>query len=389
MKRLMPLLLFALFILPSAPAYAAGEDGFAVESAAITLYEDGYAHVSVRIQVNETLPEATLPLPSNVTMNLLVLDENNTLLDYEVQDGKITIFTLGAAGASLEYDTPSLLSYESGVWTFKANMTFNWMVWLPENAEVVYLSGVPDGIDVQDGVIAISIPAGAWEISYVIPPATPASFEIVSFNVDRASVKAGGWVNVTVHVRNVGDLEGSYTIHLRANGTVIDERTVTLAGGGEATVTFQLKPTRPGSLILEADGHAATLRVEEIGEEASVEEEAPPETGETSSAAQPGISTEHLAALVLAAAGSAAALILWRGRKPNVERMMKDAYLRDEEKKVLGFLAGRGGRAFESEIRKQFPEIPRTSLWRLIRRLERNGMVSVRRVGGVNLVELK
>ena len=67
MKRLMPLLLLAPFILQSTPAYTAGEEGFAIESAEATLYRDGYAHISLRIHVNETLPEVTVPPLSNVT----------------------------------------------------------------------------------------------------------------------------------------------------------------------------------------------------------------------------------------------------------------------------------------------------------------------------------
>ena len=72
-----------------------------------------------------------------------------------------------------------------------------------------------------------------------------------------------------------------------------------------------------------------------------------------------------------------------------IRRRREIESLRSEEIEVLRFLREKGGRALEAEIRERFPDIPRTSMWRLIRRLERQGKVRVRKVGLQNLVELK
>lgn len=72
-----------------------------------------------------------------------------------------------------------------------------------------------------------------------------------------------------------------------------------------------------------------------------------------------------------------------------VRRRSRIRDLRSEEVEVLRFLKERGGRVLESELRERFPDIPRTSMWRLIRRLERQGIVRVRKVGLQNLVEMK
>ncbi|MEM0253209.1 MAG: hypothetical protein QXK78_01445 [Candidatus Bathyarchaeia archaeon] len=63
--------------------------------------------------------------------------------------------------------------------------------------------------------------------------------------------------------------------------------------------------------------------------------------------------------------------------------------LRAEEAEVVRFLREHGGRALEAELREAFPQIPRTSMWRLIKRLEREGVLSVKKVGLQNVVELK
>jgi len=63
-------------------------------------------------------------------------------------------------------------------------------------------------------------------------------------------------------------------------------------------------------------------------------------------------------------------------------------YLRNEDKNLLDYLCEKQGVAFESEIRNKFV-LPRTSLWRLIKRLEREELVETVKIGGQNLVKLK
>jgi uncharacterized membrane protein len=72
-----------------------------------------------------------------------------------------------------------------------------------------------------------------------------------------------------------------------------------------------------------------------------------------------------------------------------VRRRSRIKDLRNEEVEVLRFLKERGGRVLESELRERFPDIPRTSMWRLIRRLEKQGIVRVRKVGLQKLLEMK
>ncbi|MEM1995119.1 MAG: hypothetical protein QXW32_06615 [Nitrososphaerales archaeon] len=62
--------------------------------------------------------------------------------------------------------------------------------------------------------------------------------------------------------------------------------------------------------------------------------------------------------------------------------------LRPDDKEVLRFLAEVGGEAFESELRSRF-NLPKTSMWRMVRRLKREGLVDVKKVGGQNLVYIR
>lgn len=97
------------------------------------------------------------------------------------------------------------------------------------------------------------------------------------------------------------------------------------------------------------------------------------------------------AAVVIATAVAIAAFLFYRKRKgPSVGKILKDnPQLGKEDQAVIQFLKEKGGKAFEAELREKFPDIPRTSLWRLVRRLEHLEIVEVKKVGLENQVELK
>jgi uncharacterized membrane protein len=79
--------------------------------------------------------------------------------------------------------------------------------------------------------------------------------------------------------------------------------------------------------------------------------------------------------------------------KSNLQNFVSDAIrqkgnLKPEEKDILLFISENEGAAFEGEIRNKFI-LPKTSLWRLIKRLERENLIEVTKIGGQNLIKLK
>jgi uncharacterized membrane protein len=85
-----------------------------------------------------------------------------------------------------------------------------------------------------------------------------------------------------------------------------------------------------------------------------------------------------------------ALFIITKKRKINPKKTInRNPHLSKEDKAVIEFLAEKDGKAFEAEIRQRFPEMPRTSLWRLIKRLEKSEIIEVERIGLENQVKLK
>ena len=54
----------------------------------------------------------------------------------------------------------------------------------------------------------------------------------------------------------------------------------------------------------------------------------------------------------------------------------------------LKYIAEKGGVAYETEIREKF-NMPKSTMWRLVRRLARDGLVEVKKTGGQNLIRIK
>lgn len=54
----------------------------------------------------------------------------------------------------------------------------------------------------------------------------------------------------------------------------------------------------------------------------------------------------------------------------------------------MKFISNNGGQVFESELRKKFLQ-PRTTMWRAVKRLERNGIIEIEKKDLQNLVKLR
>ena len=48
--------------------------------------------------------------------------------------------------------------------------------------------------------------------------------------------------------------------------------------------------------------------------------------------------------------------------------------MREDDKEIVKFISEKGGQVFESDLRKKFLQ-PRTTMWRAVKRLEREGIV--------------
>jgi len=62
--------------------------------------------------------------------------------------------------------------------------------------------------------------------------------------------------------------------------------------------------------------------------------------------------------------------------------------LRYNDREILEFIAEKGGEALETEIREKF-KLPRTTAWRMTKRLQKEQIIDVQKIGEQNLLKIK
>jgi len=71
----------------------------------------------------------------------------------------------------------------------------------------------------------------------------------------------------------------------------------------------------------------------------------------------------------------------------NIEKVLEMPDLREDDKEIIKFIHENGDSALESDLRKKFL-LPRTTMWRAVKRLERHGLIEITKKDLQNLIKL-
>jgi len=93
---------------------------------------------------------------------------------------------------------------------------------------------------------------------------SPASFTVSGLSVSPSTVNVGQQVSIRVNITNTGDLEGTYTVTLKVNGTTAGTKEVTLTGGTSETVTFTTSKSSAGSYRVSIDEETGSFTVRAV-----------------------------------------------------------------------------------------------------------------------------
>ncbi|RLE54099.1 MAG: hypothetical protein DRJ30_05770 [Candidatus Methanomethylicota archaeon] len=264
-----------------------GEDTYKVDSLTLTIYVDGLIHFVYDLTCNETYPAFNLTIPTSKIDNVIIVDEEQSLIDYDIKDNNLTIYSLGSKNVKVEFDTYALTNMSEGIWTVKFNLNYNAYVKLPEFAVIIYINNMPLDISVEGNRTVLYVDKGEWEISYFLMGKIP------STSPTPGSTGEKDWENYLV--------------------TVV--------------------------------------------------------------------------AIILFSISVFALLKMKRNRRDINSILKRHPDLNDDERRVLEFIVRRG-EVFEAALRKKFPEIPRTTLWRMLRRMESKGILKIEKVGLQNKVKI-
>lgn len=369
------LIIIALIIILIIPISQA-QQTYTINEVTLTVYKDGIVHVKMVITVNETSPSITIPLLSKNVINILAIDENKTPLSYNVYEQNITIYTLGVKITILEYDTNDLTSKIAGLWTLAFNSPFEVNIILPENSTIIYINTIPTQISAVDKKIIVSMPAGYCEINYEIPITPPIDF-IITLMQGTSTVIQGESTSTTINIAQSMGTPSQITLSAIGQPQGVEVSFNPSMGIPPFTSVMSIKVSQnvpPGTY---------TITILASGR------------GITKTATYTIIVREYRATPIIPITIGIGILItivaiylIWKYPIKKVRSRGKLKELTEEEEEILKYIREKGGKILEAELREKFPSIPRTTLWRMVRRLESKGVIRVRKVGLQNVIEL-
>src|SRR3989344_1265184 len=329
------------------------------------IYQDGSTHVFYQTEADPLSPDFTVKLFGDTIENFVAQDENGLLLETNMKDNIATIETFGASSLTIDYDTHDLVSKDGKIWSFTVDAPLEHTVLMPKNTVIVGMNTIPQSIEIIDEQSHLLLPLGHTEISYSFGISGSAQTALDVINDARNSIE---------QIKNNG-------IQTPLADTKLDEA-LTAYDNGRFTDATDLA------------NEAKNLAIQE----------------QTSTNQSNSILSNSIIIIIGVVAAAIVSAVILKRRKNIViketlavtSKQEKTVYqtldketifvlrpnLRDDDKELISFNADNGGQAYESELRKKFLQ-PRTTMWRAVKRLEREGIVEIEKKESQNLVKLK
>ncbi len=364
-----PLIAIGLLLTVVLPAQSFGS----LRAVDFTIYPDGTTHISQQSSADPTEPELKVPLFGKSIDNFVVQDEDGLLLSFDIDSKGATIQTFGASSVTVAYDSYDLVSKKGKIWTFAVDSPVDYTVTIPDESTVVDIAN-PDNID-SINEKQLSLLKGKNQIEYFFSTSGPALSALNAINDAKTLVAEAATQGIDVNaVQEKLDLavfaygNKKYTdaedLALEANALAkqkIDDHKTNQPT--ENPVNW-LKDNVVGiaTSIVAIGGAVTTLTLILKKTKGAVQKTIKPllNNKDEDSEPEPEVDADELVT----------------------------QEMREDDKHLVSYLEKNGGQAFERDLRKKFL-LPRTTMWRAVKRLERQGIIEIEKKDFQNLVKLR
>ena len=362
---------FVLMTLASLPQHAFGVS----KVLDFTIDTDGTTHIFFETDVDPLQPDFTMKLFGNNIDNLVAQDENDLLLSSQINENMVTIETLGASKVKIDYDTADLVTKNGKIWSFSVDSLSDYSILLPKNTVIVGMNAFPLNMQVVDEQSLLSLPSGSAEIDYVFGVLGTTQTATLAIEKARDMINkingeeiktplASAKIEEAISAFNENKFSSAEILANEAKNTAIREQEIALSNPG----------TKSDSNPLTSIGGTIVTTAATIGTVAGA------------------IITISLLIKRAKSAIKKTVELLPKNEKntaPDKETIFRfKPELRQEDKDIVTYISENGGQVYESELRKKFL-LPRTTTWRAVKRLEREGIVEIEKVDQQNLIKLK
>jgi len=409
--RLKAALLISTLALLLAPAVQAQD--YTPKSLSLLVYNDGVVQVDYEAETDPSLVRVEVELPGFPYESLIVVDQDGLPLDASITDEGTLVDTLGSTGVAATYLTSSLTSKTGAIWTLNVTSTITTGITLPQGSTIINLSEVPVEIGTSEDKPYVRMLPGDISVSYITSvfdargkaeAAIAEAGQHIQEIMDEGMV-ASEALDLLQQANEAFDL-ADYTTAIQLVAQAVDAADEAVADASQAHDMVEAA----GLAVSEAESEGRTKGLD-VAEQLLAQANTAYEAGDYGSAydnayqsqitalnaEKPQSITVYVLAAAVLVMGAALFIRLSKkpGRPPEPKHMEVDleAIFRDhptlrmDDREVLRFIAEAGGELFSNEIRERF-DIPRTSAWRMLRRLEGLDIVVERKVGGQSLVSI-
>lgn len=330
------------------------------------IYQDGSTHVFYQIEADPLSPDFTLKLFGETIENFVAQDENGFLLVTNIKDNIAIVETFGASLLTIDYDTHDLVSKDGKIWSFAVNAPSEHTVLMPKNTIIVGMNTIPLSIEIIDEQSRLLLPSGHTDISYSFGASGSAQTALGAINNARNSIEQikNNGIQTPLADTKLNEALTAYDSGRFTDAIDLANEAKILATQEQKSSTISSDPISSNSIIVIIGVVVAAIASVAIlkRRKSIVMEKALAVTPKQEKAIYQTLDKETIFRL-----------------RPN---------LRDDDKELISFISDNGGQAYESELRKKFLQ-PRTTMWRAVKRLEREGIVEIEKKELQNLVKLK
>lgn len=384
-------------------------------STAVKVYSDGSASIDLVIEPDPTLARLNISLMGDIYEDILASDPDGIILSWKENADGIEVDGLGVDQIIISYTTPSITNKTGSKWTVMVESDANPIITLPKDAVLVGLSPSPLAITTLDVNTVITMPAGTSSVSYLLGSTGTRENALILLTQAQEQVSEIGLSAVVTQAEGLLDeAQATYDDGLYSQSEQLSRQAME-----QASTTLEMANQTLDSINRANDMIASKLGLD-VGDAQAVLDsaEAAHLIGDYQKAmddadqaydlamaleAEPepdGFPTMYIlgGAVVLVAAG---AFLMMGRKKPEAkierpesvqsdvnldEEFRKRPHLRTDDKAILRFIQDSGG-AFITEIRERF-DIPKSSAWRMIKRLEDEGLIQSTKVGRETYLQL-
>ncbi|MCX6649912.1 MAG: hypothetical protein NTV61_11095 [Candidatus Bathyarchaeota archaeon] len=346
--------LLLVVLIPASMMQLALSADYTPSSLTTIVYSDGVVGVEYHVEAAPTAVRVSLPLFGSTYTDLLVVNQDGLPLVTTQAGSTITVDSLGASRLTITYSTQELTSKLGTLWTLNVTSPVNLDVLLPSGATIVSISQIPLRVETFSEHPSVTLPPGVDSVSYVVSA-------------------------VGTNQRAQSAIQAAEAAITTAKASGLDTT------AAEALLTQAKTAYNAGEY----------LKAEQLATQAK--------SSAQSASKTPTDNTPLIVGGAVVVVAAVAGILLYRRRRveaptpqPPAKKseegpvdleavFQKHPDLRVDDKEVIRFLSEHGGEAFANEIRDRF-DIPRTSAWRMIRRLITTGIVEERKIGGQSLI---